>query len=196
MSDWKNRLPSYDPPDELWEGIRQRLEEAREAPWRPFLDELPQHEPPDEVWAAIRTRLNTTRPTRRLWPWWAAGAAAAAIALVMPMFGLWQQASEPEAADIVWHTETVSEDQLIAAADLAEEEALEEVLRICQEYPFLCEDPEVQQLKAELQEVAAAKRRLGARLTPWDTEPELVRIFARLERQEAHLMRQLVAVLQ
>ncbi len=196
MSEWKHKLPSYDPPDKLWEGIRQRLEEAREAPWRPCLDELPEYDPPDAVWAGIEARLKTTQPTRRLWPWWAAGAAAASIALLMALSGLWQAPSEPAATEIVWHTETVSEDQLIAAADLAEEEALEEVLRICQEYPFLCEDPEVQQLKAELQEVAAAKRRLGAHLTPWDTEPELVRTFARLERQEAHLMRQLVAVLQ
>lgn len=196
MSEWKDKLPSYDPPDEVWEGIRQRLEDAREAPWRPFLDELPEYNPPEAVWTNIRARLEATPSARRRWLWWATGAAAASFALLMILLGPWRQIAQPDTSDIAWHTEMVSEDQLIAAADLAEEEALEEVLRICQAYPFLCEDPEVQRLKAELQEVAAAKRRLGAHLTPWDTDPELVRTFAQLEREEAHLIRQLVAVLQ
>ncbi len=196
MSDWKDKLPAYDPPEDAWEGIQRRLEAAREAPWQPFLDELPEYEPPDEVWAGIRQRLATAPPPRRIRFWWAAGAAAASIALVVALTGPWGLNDHSQSADIAWHTETVTDDQVIAAADLEEEEALEEVLRICQTYPFLCEDPEVQQLKAELQEVAAAKRRLGAHLTPWDSDPELVRTFAQLEREEAHLIRQLVAVLQ
>ncbi len=195
MSDqWKKtRLPQYDPPEEVWQRIQQRLQ-REEAPWQSLLHQLPQYDPPEAVWHEIQAQLRrATQSRRRRTLWRSIGAAAASVALVWLALHTRTNTQLPE---IRWSTEVIDEVGTLPKGARSEEEALEEVLRICDHYPFLCADEEVQHLKAELQEVAAAKRRLGARLTQWDTEPELLKIFIKLEREEAQLIKQLVAVLQ
>ncbi|GEM_PF-3004417 len=196
---WKDRLPQYMPPEHIWERIRQQLAQS-DSLWRTQLEQLPEYAPPESVWRGIAQRINssTSPETKRIRPFYRGIAAAIALWCIASVALLWHNSHDrlDSYPDISWSTQTISEDLLVDTQALSDSEALKLIWQLCQDYPFLCNTEEVQSLKTQLQEVAAAKRQLSAQLTPWETDPELLHLLTKIEREEAHLIRQMVAVLQ
>lgn len=58
LRDALRELPSYEPPDHLWQPIQRELEEGESRPTlERAIGKLPEYEPPERVWISLQDSL-------------------------------------------------------------------------------------------------------------------------------------------
>lgn len=194
LRDALRRLPEHDAPETVWPRLEADLDLTiaidRHIPM------LPEHLPPDGLWARLEAQIEEARPhlrkpvVVRMWPFWA--AAAAICALVAAVWFLYPSGHADGADMSIRYSEEQVDTVLLAVAREPEDEAFQLLEDICLHPAPICSDPEFVALKAELDELTAAKSELRQAMGIYETSPELNEQLTRIERERSELLRRMV----
>lgn len=190
------RLPQHHPPVDLWDKIEGALEADQiDQQWRPKIKELPQYEAPAMIWEQIAHELPPEKPSIdrpniiTLWP----RLAAAAAILVLLLAGGWWQFSDRENVNVTFSQELIQEESL--RQDWDEDDAdIESVMQLAANYPL--ENPaDFERLKADLEELNAAKAELLELMKTYGKDPKVIREIGEIERQRSAVIKQVVTLI-
>jgi hypothetical protein len=181
-------LPTYEPPEKVWEAIETRL---------PLL-EMRTYEPPVDIWESIENQLVTSeKPVKRLsilrgvknnYAWLAAASFAI---LVVASFALYFNFNTKIEGNLVVTTEVV-DNQLIQQnwADSDKDFALVEAF--CETALPKCEEPEFKNLKTELDDLNKAREDLKNVLSVYNSDPEIVAQLTKLENVRSDVLKKII----
>lgn len=185
------KLPAYQPPDDVWEGVENAL--SSPAPLR--LDNLlPVYNPPDEVWekidAALAAPALSKKPARRMLPW-LAGAAASLAALVWFLQPSTIQGASEASVTFSYGKEIV-DNALLARDWQQDEDAFGMLERLCATSSFTCTNPDMNTLRTELDELTEARNALEQALGNYGADVDLISQLAEIERQRTTLLKKML----
>lgn len=185
-----NQLPVHEPPAMLWDDIETAL--------KPTLN-LPQYHPAPEIWQHIETALDRDATTQNNQQTWKITfglkqlAAAAAVALTIAATIFFQQINTTT-GQIAVRQEKV-DDTILKTLHEPENDAFNMVQTLCQEQRPICQQPEFQQLKSELDELTAAKIELKSALGDYGNDPNLLVEMVKIERERSKILEQIVSMI-
>ena len=188
------RLPQFDPPRQCWAGIEAGLGTgpAGEGQQPPLRRLLPEYSPPPSVWNRINQQLSRPRPTQpstlrlprlpvALW------RAAAAIALLIGSFAIVQALNRGPEVSYSYRKETNFEPTFVA--DWRQEEPqFREMIALTAD----SENPKVNRLRAELEELTDARADIETMLEEYGEDTHLVRRLGEIERERSEVYRRLI----
>ena len=183
------KLPAYEPTDSVWTGIRQEL---ADTPLKQAIRDLPDYDPPEQLWMQIQDSLATepAAPKVRRINW----RAAAAITLLLGCAWLITQflpgAGGPD-VKLSYSVEEV-DNSLLAMDWMADEDAFDQLSSMCEQHPFLCQRPDIQNLRRELNELTDAKFQLVDVLGPYGTDLGLIEQLNEIEMERTKLLKQIL----
>ena len=192
------KLPEHEPRSDLWARIEADL--RADAVIDRALDDLPVFEPKADVWKQIAGQLEepettTIRPLRSRSLQWV--AAAAVVTLMLGIWRMWQPDSD-EKVTIAYATETIEteperpEEPLEPSADQKAERFIKEQ---CKQQTVVCQNPEVKELKHQLDELNTRKAGLEEQLAVFGNDPVLVQAQIKIENERAEVTKELVRIL-
>ena len=192
-----DRLPMHQPPEMVWDGLALELDS--DMPAISVLPILPQYTPSPDIWKNIEAGLEQdleAQKARNGWEvfrGWKRLAAAAAVLLILVWTVFFRQS--------VFQHETIAvrEEQVddIIQKTLQEPEnpVFNMVQTICLEHQPVCQQPEFQQLKTELDELTAAKTALKNAIGSYGNDPGLVVEIVKIERERSKILEQMVRMI-
>lgn len=191
LQDLLRKLPEYQPPDAVWEGI----DLAFSSPSPSGLNQLlPIHTPPDSVWLGIESSLDYTvtrrSPARRAILWIAGAAASVAVLVWFLRPETIQGASE--ASVTFSYGKEIVDNALLARDWQQDEEAFALVERMCAVSAFTCSNPDMHTLRAELDELTSAKTALETALGQYGTDVDLIGQLTEIERQRTVILKKIL----
>lgn len=184
-----NRLPQYEPPDSVWQGINARLS----------LTELPTYDAPDFVWQNIENQLSDTQNTKaktqnlnilRGGNFYKI-AIAASISLLVAV-GFWFYKIKNNDTNVVAISTEIVDNQLLKQDFDADSESFAMVEAFCKTALPVCEQPDFKNLKSELDELNAAHERLKNAIGDYAANPDLIDELTKVENERSTVLRQLV----
>ena len=187
------RLPEYAAPEQLWEQLNARLKTERLV--ENNLPHLPKYEPPADLWPQLESALDADQPiraTRRLSLWRPLLIAAASVSLLLSAW--WLIREGVSTASVQYSQETIDESLLLSAAE-PEDGAFQLIDELCRDRIPVCEEPAFRQMKAELDELTAAKTALSAAMGRYSTDPALHSELAHIERERSELLRSMMSMI-
>lgn len=192
-----NRLPQYEPPDSVWQGINARLP----------LTELPTYDAPDFIWQNIENQLsipqnqNPTSKIRNIWDIpinsglrggnFYKIAIAASISLLVAV-GFWFYKIKNNDTNVVAISTEIVDNQLLKQDFDADSESFAMVEAFCKTALPVCEQPDFKNLKSELDELNAAHERLKNAIGDYAANPDLIDELTKVENERSTVLRQLV----
>jgi hypothetical protein len=182
-------LPTYEPPETVWEAIETRL---------PLL-EMRTYEPPADIWESIENQLVTSeKPVKKLsilrgvknnYAWLAAASFAL---LVVASFALYFNLNKNIEANLVVTTEVV-DNQLIQQNWNETDKDFALVEAFCETALPKCEEPEFKNLKTELDDLNKAREDLKNVLSTYNSDPEIVAQLTKLENVRSDILKKIMA---
>lgn len=184
------KLPAYEPPTAVWNGIEQGL----------VLRELPTYEPPAMVWDSIENelysaekyskKLSILRGRLRYY-----GLAAASLALIFSVaIYAYFNSSDADEVSMAISTEIVDNQIFIKNEDEVNRDKM--ILeQLCKTALPKCENPEFLNLKQELEELDNAYYQLKTNLENYNTDSDLVIQLSKIENERSAVLRQMIAFL-
>ena len=191
------RLPGHQPPASVWDGLAAALDAEAETAAPPF--GLPQHTPPPAIWANIEQALESDRMAQQRRAQWrvfsgpARLAAAAAVALALA--GVAFFARQNPGGEYLTVRQEQADEHLLAAVREAENPAFELVQDLCRERQPVCQKPDFQRLKTELDELTAAKTEIKTALGNFGDDPALVTEMVKIERDRSRILEQMMQMI-
>jgi hypothetical protein len=187
MKEILKNLPTYEPPEMVWEAIETRL---------PLL-EMPTYEPPVEIWNTIENQLVAGgKPVKRLKilrgvksNYWL--LAAASFALLMVASALFFNKNNTTETSITISTETI-DNQLLKQDWTEADKDFAMVEEFCKTVVTPCEEPEFQTLKNELDELNKAREDLKNALNTYNSDPDMVAQLSKLENERTDILKKMV----
>lgn len=195
-------LPEYNPLEGLWDSIDERLNDELGAPYsRQDLRELPTHVPADELWGRIEGKLENRGgriiPMKMRRVLSIAASFALLFAAAFWVFNQNEISGKPgvgEDASISYSTEVV--DDMLLIEDWNEDEsAFEEFKLLCEAKKYVCEHPEFQILKTDLDELTEAKEAIQEAIGAYGTDPDLVIQIKEIELERTDLLKKMMVML-
>jgi hypothetical protein len=192
-------LPEHDPPGNLWEAIESELEEKAESTFsRQELRELPEYAPPPEVWEKIESKVGENA---RIVPLRVRRVLAVAASLALLFAAYWTMNQAPisgsaETGDFTLSYTTETVDEMLFEHDWNEDEsAFEEFKQLCEAKKYICEHPEFQVLKSDLEELTEAKEAVQEAIGSYGTDPELVLQIKEIELERTDVLKKMMVML-
>ena len=193
-----NRLPQYDAPAGNWAAIERQL-----TP--PLRDRLPAHQPPATVWNAINAELTAGRaelsdgehapavvrtlPNRRRALRRVLAYAAGLLLLLTAGFGLQDYLAGRAQVSVAYSREPApspfTDDSELEESSFARAVAQIEARN----------EPTLNSLRLELDELTAAKREVKAMLVSYGNDPAVIRQLAEIERDRSDIYRRIIVEL-
>lgn len=189
------KLPQYKAPDRIWEHIEKDLDTPEvDVPLQEGVKKLPSFKAPEHIWNNIEKELgqgksNTLRPVYRRW--W---SAAAAILLLIGFVG-WlvnKQANGVEIQYAQWE-EVIEEDWQLESQN--DDDAFALVTSFCKQKQYVCETPEFQNLKAELDELNLACEALKEAIGQYNDEPAMIAQLTEIEMERTQVLKEIMTYL-
>ena len=182
-----DKLPSYDPPEELWERIDNELSPHRDGTPRGLgaaLNKLPTYEPPVQTWFDMAEQL--PQPQRNWWRY----AAAAVIVLAVGVGGYLTMKPMNENATIAYSQEKINPKTIVTTNETIEQQYAH-LQALCQTKITVCEKPDFKNLKQELDDLTAAGNQLKEALGAYNTDATLSAQLSEIERERADILKKL-----
>jgi hypothetical protein len=189
MKELLKNLPTYEPPETVWEAIETRL---------PLL-EMRTYEPPVDIWESIENQLVTSeKPVKKLsilrgvknnYAWLAAASFAL---LVVASFALYFNLNKKIEGNLVVTTEVV-DNQLIQQNWTETDKDFALVEAFCETALPKCEEPEFKNLKTELDDLNKAREDLKNVLSVYNSDPEIVAQLTKLENVRSDVLKKIMA---
>ena len=182
-------LPSYEPPADLWDKIDAELSSPANSEI-PQLQELPTYAPPASVWNRLSKQLDGEPKVgrRRLSVVWVSGIAATLALLIIAGVSLIR---EP-APKITKHYSQETIAQFAVDVDwTADDESFDRL----QEQLAQVNDPTLNNLKVELEELNSAREEVEAIMHTYGNDPKLVHQLGEIERVRSDIYRQIIELI-
>jgi hypothetical protein len=180
-------LPQYNPPENIWENLAGSLDFP--------VDKLPEYTPPTTIWVHIEQSLPPvqTAPAFSIQRYWKP-MAAAAVGLLLLVATFFIPPAESVESTIATRQETLD---AVVSATLQEPEnpAFELVQNLCKEQQPVCQQPEFQALKTDLDELTAAKNEIKSALGNYGNDTDLLAQMVAIERERTKVLEQLVQMI-
>jgi hypothetical protein len=185
-----NQLPVHEPASGDWEKMEQAL--AADEAMSAALQQLPEYEPEVQIWENIEAHLDRDK-TEKSWTviYRKQIIAAAASAVLLLAATLFFNPFNRPSEQISVREEKIDR-TLLNALQEPENPAIDLVKTICQEQKNVCQQPEFQLLKTELDELTAAKSELKMALGNFGNDPELINEMVKIERERSKILEQMV----
>ncbi len=194
------RLPQYAPPTLVWNGVGNILQsiDNEDIKLKNALQKLPQHTPQNGVWLGVIQELPSrqTAILRSIFTFKTA-MAAATIAFLCTVGIYFYNQKTSDHTSIAFTQETVSDEILKnnTNSNQDDEKAFAMVDEICKERAFVCEQPEVQSLKAELTELNAAQAELKEAIGSYGTDESLLQQLRSVESERTEILKKIVSII-
>ncbi len=204
MNDSLPQLPEFDPRPDLWARIEADLNADKHL--SRAVQALPEFAPKADLWATIEQTLPIETPvnirplwqqpqTRQLW-------AGLAVAALLVLVGVWLFL-RPESTEKVRVEYAVEQSSINQKADLgafsdesnADERAEEFINRQCAEDRYVCQRPEVHELRNQLTELTEEQQRIEEQQQVFGDDPALIRAQVKIENQRAEVTKELITLL-
>ncbi|GGM93902.1 hypothetical protein GCM10010967_28790 [Dyadobacter beijingensis] len=169
-----HRFPSYEPGDDVWEGIQ---EELYTVPLRVAISQMPDYEPDEQLWNLIERKK--TRNGKLKWWYAAAGVLLAA--------GVVWLAQPQGSARIAYSQETVDE-RLQVENSLKTDQQYQLLKAYCETETLVCNSSEYRTLQKEYEQLSSASEQLQQAIGDYNTEPALLRQYNEIERQKTDIL--------
>ena len=183
------QLRSYDPPEHNWSELSVRLDEPEQLEL-PDVSELPTYAPPATVWNQLSKQLDDEKKLRRpkLRVAWLSGIAATMAILIIAGVAITRE--PPAKVSKHYSQETVQQFAIEVdwTADDNSFERLEEQL-------VQINDPTINNLKVELQELNSARAEVEAIMHTYGNDPKLVSQLGEIERVRSDIYRQIIELI-
>lgn len=194
LKDALEQMKVYDAPGRLWSNLESALDNpapTTEHVLNEAVDQLPQHSPPPSVWNKLTKALDGKKTAkislfykrRKL----ISIAAAAAILLGV---AFWTLRESPPTINKVYAQVTMQQFQLDIDWD-ADEDSFERI----GEQLTQVNDPQLNNLKVELQELNAARNDVKKMLLSYGQDPQLVTQLGDIERERSDIYRQIIELI-
>jgi len=182
------KLPTHEPDEQVWASIAHEMEvAAAEKPLREAIRKLPSYEPSETLWQRIESAWQSPK---RLKVWRNRLAVAASICLVA-MLAWWLWPTNQAAVEIVYSTETVSQNHFETNWN-EDEDAFALLATLCEEQQFICDQPHFQTLQNELEELTEAKETVQAAINRYGEKQRFLQQLARIERERSDVLKAMV----
>ncbi len=194
LKDALEQMNTYDAPDRLWSNLESALDNPApitELVLNEAVDKLPQHSPPPSVWNDLAKALDDKKVAKVV-PLYRRKklisiAAAAAILLGI---AFWTLRESPPTINKVYAQVTMQQFQLEINWD-ADEDSFE---RIGGQLAQL-DDPVLNNLKVELEELNAARNDVKEMLLSYGQDPQLITQLGDIERERSDIYRQIIELI-
>ena len=192
------KTPAYEPPASAWESIDNRINaEGAPALSRTSLQGLPEYVPPEGLWDRIRTRLDEPSDNVHVTGvrWKVAAGIAASIAVLL--FAVWQLNSGDTPAaeyEVSYSTEMV-EDRLLEQDWARDEAEFRRFHELCDSKSFICDHPEFQVLKRDLEELTSAREAIESAMGEYGANPGLISQIKEIELERTDLLKKMMVML-
>jgi hypothetical protein len=187
LHDAIRHLPQYNPPENIWENLAGSLDFP--------VDKLPEYAPPATIWDNIERSLPPvhTAPAFSIQRYWKP-LAAAAVGLLLLVATFFLSPAESVESTIATRQETLD---AVVSATLQEPEnpAFELVQNLCKEQQPVCQQPEFQALKTDLDALTAAKNEIKSALGSYGNDTDLLAQMVTIERERTKVLEQLVQMI-
>jgi len=192
-------LPDHEPPASLWENIQEAVnEENTELPLQRAIAELPSYDPPSFVWEAIEAELGESskqvaiESSIKVIPLWRRPAVAAGLtALICAMAWLFFAPNDGEKVSMAYSTIEINTD-FDDKEELRDEEAFELVMNEFNHQLAMLNDPYLEELKKELDDLDLAKRQLEKVIGAYGDDEELIQQITRIEHDRSAVLKEMV----
>ncbi|MEL6391523.1 MAG: hypothetical protein AAFO91_03620 [Bacteroidota bacterium] len=180
-----NRLPSYDPPKGIWSAVISSFKTVQQQGVS-----LPEYSPPSHVWNSINQRLDQSNGQQvrikklRFWL-----SRAAAILLLFTV-GYWSATYEQGPSIAI--KESVEQAPIrptFATFQDDDEQSFQSMLRELEQM----NEPVMNQLRYELEELTSAKYEVEAMLVSYGQDAQVMNKLADIERERSAVYRQILA---
>lgn len=194
------KLKQHEPSSYIWENVNTTLNEADEedAKLQNALQKLKKYEPPTATWLKILQELPT--PQRRgvvqMFPKMRLQIAASVFGAML-MVGAYFYVTKTPAdgiSEVVYSQETVDEELLKAntAINTEDENAFAMIDEICTQRAFVCEQPEVKNLKSTLDELNAAHSELKEAIGSYGTDNDLQQKLQAIDMERTEVLKKIM----
>jgi hypothetical protein len=194
------RLPTYQAPLMAWDKIETVLPVGQDHVLQMAIQQLPTHIAPPHVWENIVKGLETPTTSLKIVKksYLRYAVAAASIGVVLAT-GLWFLNKQNDTS-IVAQTENVTYSQEVAVLPtevqqteiVAHDEAIKKVNTFCEKQVVVCEKPDFQALKFELEELTAAKNELQEAIGEFNTDENLLAQLSSIEEERDEILKKLL----
>lgn len=170
------QLPTYEPDEAVWIEIEQVLDRSKTLDVA--LESLPQYQPPVALWRAIEQEI---QPAKRiaLWNRNIFRVAASAVILIVASAFIINYLNQPK-VEIV--KQISHEVPAAILADWNEDETdFEQIEQWCKQYPFICNQAEVQTLREEIAELNEAKAMIEQAIGQYGNQARFVHEIKKIE---------------
>lgn len=177
------KLPGYEPDEQLWNTISEKL---NELPLNTAIHALPEYEPDEKLWELIAAKAAVKKPSLR---WWHLAAAMAAIGAV----GLLTYVKDAN-ANIAYSVEKI--DSRLQNNDLKPTDT--QYLRLkayCETETLVCNSKDYKRLQTEYEKLNDASVQLKQAMGEYNTEVELVQQYIFLEEQKADVLNEMAKMI-
>lgn len=188
------QMKTYGAPDRLWNRVEDSLNappEVDESPLIEAVGRLSQHSPPASVWNELTKSLDSEKTTkvvrisnRRKWL-----SIAASVAVLLSV-GWFVLGEAPPKITKLYAQETMQQFQL--DIDWNTDEASFEKLS---EQLVQLNDPQLNNLKLELDELNSARGDVEDMLKSYGQDPQLVNQLGDIERERSDIYRQIIELI-
>ncbi len=190
------RLPHYEPPENIWDGIESDL----------FSDQLskavkilPEYDPPSLVWEKVSKTIaedSLHKNTGKIISLnWKKGLLAASIAGFILMVSIFTIFKPNEKVSLSYNTEVLNPalERLLENWD-EDEEAFTQVLEELESHSFVAQNQEFILLKGELNELDEAKTEIRTALNEFDENIHLYKQLTRIEQARSDVLKKMVVL--
>jgi hypothetical protein len=179
------QLSQYQPPEEIWRNIDQKLGEHA---LHSALNKLPEHEPADHLWNQIEQEIPQSESRLKFTKF-----MAAAVLLVASSLALWWANSHP-GKQIAYSEEVI--DQRLAIADVQTIDTQYENLKEwCETESVVCSRTDFKELTREYETLRTATDRLKQAMGNYNAEPELVRQLTVVEQEKTVILNKMAKLI-
>jgi hypothetical protein len=193
------KLPQFKAPDNIWDKIQNELNTPEEmVPLKEALSKLPTYDAPDSIWSTIEKSLDPQAKKENGFMVFMSKplVSIAASLLLLIGFMAWffnQPSATNQEVELVQYEEVIQEDWQIQADE--DEAAFALVDQFCREKHFVCNQPEFQNLKSELDELNLACDAMKEVIGNYNDAPEMIAQLTEIEMERTEVLKKLMAYL-
>lgn len=189
-------MSKHKAPEGLWKTIEKSLnnpQELGEKNLKNAIGELPNRKPERDLWKGIESNITPSKTRKLFLEKHVLKIAASLILLLSITFLIKNQIQHKEVIEI---TTAIIEDNPFTSESLIENCSAnqKEIDRICSNLPAACEDPVVQELKEQLNEVNQEYNELKSMISN-TSSPDLVKFLHRIENEKCQIENQLLELI-
>ena len=188
-------LPTYSVPNSIWGAIEEDLIIIdQDNLIQESIPSLPEYNPPETLWGSIETTLESDNKVAKEISFPLRRVLAYAAVLAGLSFAFFWLSTEKSASSFAY-TEEIVEESMLANDWNSDEAEFDMVLAELDQSPVFFENPEIQDLKIELEELNMAKIEVEEMMEAYGKDEQIIAQIRDIELERTNIIKKLAAFL-